>query len=106
MKQAPQRQAFSLLELLAVTVLLGIVATVIMVRVSEPSEAGKIAACDVYQGDKAILRSRLNFGVITQELCLRAIWRGLEPIWTIFPGDYLRVPWMAVLTQLTLLRGW
>ncbi len=51
MRLETSRQAFSLLELLGVTILLGVFATVIMVRVSEPSDKGKMAACDVYQGD-------------------------------------------------------
>jgi len=51
MRQGFQRQAFSLLELLSVTLLLGVIITVILVRVSEPDDTGKIAACDVYQGD-------------------------------------------------------
>lgn len=51
MRQGLQRKAFTLLELLAVTVLLGIIVSVIMVRVSGPNDTGKMAACDVYQGD-------------------------------------------------------
>ena len=51
MRKKIQRLAFSLLELAAVTVILGILATIILVRVSEPSDTAKISANNVYKGD-------------------------------------------------------
>ena len=51
MAQERRQKGFSLLELLAVTVLLGVLATIILVRVTGQSDEAKIAACQVYKGD-------------------------------------------------------
>jgi len=51
MKQNTPPAAFSLLELVAVVAMLGVLATIILPRVSEQHNTGKSAACHTYQGD-------------------------------------------------------
>jgi len=51
MKQKYPRQAFSLVELVAVVAMLGVLATIIIRRVNDHHGTGKAAACHVYQGD-------------------------------------------------------
>ncbi len=51
MKHNNQQTAFTLLELLVTITLLGIVAAVIVTRVTGGSDDAEIAACHVYKGD-------------------------------------------------------
>ncbi len=51
MKKNYHPAAFSLVELVAVVAMLGVLATIIIRRVSGHYDTGKAAACHVYQGD-------------------------------------------------------
>jgi prepilin-type N-terminal cleavage/methylation domain-containing protein len=51
MKQNYHKTAFSLLEMIAVIAILGIVAAVIVPRITGGNETADIAACHVYKGD-------------------------------------------------------
>lgn len=46
-----RREAFSLMELMAVLAIMGLLATVILPRVFSENDSGKTAACYTYKGD-------------------------------------------------------
>lgn len=50
-RQTVRSTGFSLLELIAVVALLGVVATLILPRLANNSDAAKTAACHVFKGD-------------------------------------------------------